>query len=179
MKTNKLIIWVLLIFAISFWMIYALNWSKSPKLPWQGTPNGYYDSTQNVGSGYLADTRFSFVSGTLGSGVVLDSITWLKWESQTWSSFAWSWAFNYCNTLTGWYIAWTWRLPTVKELDSIADFSKSSPSIDTTYFFAQSNYYWSSTTYTPNPPFVMVVYFNWGYVNSNNKTSSFYVRCVR
>jgi hypothetical protein len=46
-------------------------------------------------------------------------------------------------------------------------------------FNVQSNNYWSSTTYAPNPNNAWNVNLNNGNVNNNNKTNSNYVWPVR
>ena len=42
-----------------------------------------------------------------------------------------------------------------------------------------SNNYWSSTTYAPNTANAWIVNFNNGNTTNNDKTNSYYVRCVR
>ena len=69
-----------------------------------------------------------------GNGVITDNVTGLVW-TQNLSTMAmpWSEASSYCDTLTtGGYN--DWRLPTVKELWSIRDFSQGWPWLDTDYF---------------------------------------------
>jgi len=44
---------------------------------------------------------------------------------------------------------------------------------------AQSDNYWSSTSYKPSLNNAWIVNFNNGNVNNDNKTNSNYVRCVR
>ena len=68
-------------------------------------------------------------------GTVTDNVTGLIW-TQDISSYAmpWSDASSYCESLTtGDYT--DWRLPTVKELWSIRDFSQGWPWVDTDYFY--------------------------------------------
>ncbi len=70
-----------------------------------------------------------------GDGAITDNVTNLTW-TQSVSTFAMSWAdaSSYCDTLTtGGYS--DWRLPTVKELWSIRDFSMGWPWVNTDYFY--------------------------------------------
>ena len=72
-----------------------------------------------------------------------------------------------------------WRLPNVKELQSIVNYNTYSPAIDTAYFTSQSLYYWSSTTYAYSTGNAWGVNFNVGFVSSFDKSSTYYVRPVR
>lgn len=73
-----------------------------------------------------------------------------------------------------------WRLPNVRELQSIADYGTAGPAIDATYFpNTQSGYYWSSTTYHTDILAAWGVEFNAGRVNGFGKTAYYYVRAVR
>ena len=70
-----------------------------------------------------------------GDGTVTGNVTGLMW-TQAISTYAmpWSDASSYCKSLnTGGYT--DWRLPTVKELWSIRDFSQGFPWVDTDYFY--------------------------------------------
>jgi len=70
-----------------------------------------------------------------GDGTITDNATGLMW-TQDLSSYSMSWsdAVSYCESLTtGGYT--DWRLPTVKELWSIRDFSQGWPWVDTDYFY--------------------------------------------
>ncbi len=73
-----------------------------------------------------------------------------------------------------------WRMPTVKELQSIVDYGLSTPSINSTYFpNTVASDYWSSTThvYTIDGRAWSVSSY-WGYVYYNNKSEDDYVRAV-
>ena len=68
------------------------------------------------------------------NGTITDNITGLIWaEEQSSETMSWNDASRYCESLTtGGYD--DWRMPTVKELWSLRDFSTGWPWIDTTYF---------------------------------------------
>jgi hypothetical protein len=69
-----------------------------------------------------------------GDGTVIDNVTGLMWSQElSRESMPWSETSEYCEKLkTGGYK--DWRLPTVKELWSIRDFSQGWPWVDTDYF---------------------------------------------
>ena len=94
----------------------------------------------------------------------------------------WEQALAYCEDMDfGGYT--DWRLPTIKELRSIVDYSRFSPAINTTYFHNTSNtvasLYWSSTTNAGGGGGVWVVVFYYGCDTSTSKGNSGYVRAVR
>ena|SRR3989338_8021819 len=116
-----------------------------------------------------------------GNGTVTDSNTGLMWQKEdddvtrTWES-----AITYCEGFSlGSYS--DWRLPNIKELESITDDTKYSPAIDSTYFSnTNSSGYLSSTTYASASSFAWIVGFDNGFVYYvASKSSSYYVRCVR
>ena len=74
-----------------------------------------------------------------------------------------------------------WRLPTIMELAFLVDRnSYNNPSINTTYFpNTQSSSYWSSTTRAGYPNDAWSIDFLSGYVSSDLKSHSYYVRAVR
>ena len=73
-----------------------------------------------------------------------------------------------------------WRLPTIKELQSIVDYGTIMPNIDTDYFpNTVSSHYWSSSTYVNDTGFAWPVYFYYGSVDYNYKARTYYVRAVR
>ncbi|MEK8019141.1 MAG: DUF1566 domain-containing protein [Candidatus Parabeggiatoa sp.] len=69
-----------------------------------------------------------------GNGTITDNVTGLIWTQEI-SSYAmpWSDAAGYCESLEVGNIT-NWRLPSVKELWSIRDFSTGMPWVDTDYF---------------------------------------------
>lgn len=100
---------------------------------------------------------FSFTDN--GNGTVSDLNTGLLWQQvPTSTGYSWDEAVEYCNSLE---LAGSdeWRIPSLKELFSISDFSKGWPYIDLEYFdlasgsiskdeqFWSSNYYYVGTTH--------------------------------
>src|SRR3989338_5085700 len=90
--------------------------------------NGYVRCVRGEGQ----TTTKSFTDN--GNGTVTDNDTGLMWQKEddgvtrTWES-----AIIYCEGLSlGSYS--DWRLPNIKELESITDATKDNPAIDTTYF---------------------------------------------
>ena len=117
-----------------------------------------------------------------GDGTVTDTVTGLMWQQgdghndsgeRTWQA-----ALAYCEGCTE--AGYTdWRLPNIRELESIVDWSTYSPAIDPV-FDCRSSHYWSSSTYVDYPDFAWFVDFGNGYVNYyGRKDHDYYVRCVR
>ena len=82
-----------------------------------------------------------------GDGTVTDNTTGLMWQKQDDGvRRTWDQALEYCKGLSlGGHS--DWRLPTVKELQSIVDYAKHNPAIDTMFFpDTKASVYWSSTT---------------------------------
>jgi formylglycine-generating enzyme required for sulfatase activity len=117
-----------------------------------------------------------------GNGTVTDNITTLMWQQEDDdTTYTWEEALTYCEdtlTLAGYS---DWRLPNIKELESIFDEGQFSPAINETYFpNTNSSRYWMSTTYASGTSYAWNVYFDNGYVNYNHLKSEYsYVRCVR
>ena len=135
--------------------------------------------------------------------VVKDLGTDLEWQgcsagqsgdtcnTGTATKMTWKEAPAYCESLT-WAGHSDWRLPNAFELQSIVDYNKEDPSIDSTAFpHTPSDWFWSSSTQAPSSQTatkmtsVACVYFYYGNVNGHNqmnyckKTASIHTRCVR
>ena len=73
-----------------------------------------------------------------------------------------------------------WRLPNVEEMESIRDFGKTNPAIDTSFFpNARASYYWSGTTYRASTTYAWYAYFYRGVTSYGLKTNLYYVRPCR
>jgi len=115
-----------------------------------------------------------------GDGTVTDTDTGLMWQKGTApGNYTWQQALSYCESLSlGEHN--DWRLPNVNELQSLVDYTRYDPSIDTTYFpNTVSDFFWSSTTSAHYPNGAWLVYFYYGNINVPDKSSYGYVRAVR
>ncbi|MGD9972819.1 MAG: DUF1566 domain-containing protein [Desulfatirhabdiaceae bacterium] len=113
------------------------------------------------------------------NGTVTDTETGLTWEQDSHGDLDWKSALNHCDTLS---LAGhdDWRMPTIKELDTIADLSRSSPAINTYYFSDTAKAkYWSATTRAEKTSEAWVIDFTYGDDANTAKTTKLYVRAVR
>ena len=153
----------------------------------RGGQSGSFDS---LGSEVIEDDSASARYTDNGDGTVTDTYTGLTWQKAGSASIQfWEQALAYCEGLN--LAGYTdWRLPTIKELRSLADYSRYNPAIDTTNFpDTVSSFYWSSTTYVDDLSYYPYVYGMgnvWGvkfYDGSDNsygyKYGISYVRAVR
>jgi hypothetical protein len=122
-------------------------------------------------------------SGT-GGGIVYDTKSNLTWQ-QTVSSTTYTWvdAKTYCGGVGTSLGGTGWRLPTIKELQSIVDLSQiTAPYVDPTAFpSTPSNQFWSSSPATPaagSSGYAWFVYFNYGYNGYGGVSNTYSVRCV-
>jgi hypothetical protein len=141
--------------------------------------DAWYVTNQNIG---VPKSGAHYTNN--GDGTITDNATGLEWVADPTAAgvggtYSWADAITACEGLT--YAGHSdWRLPNVKELQSIVDFSRVGPAIDTTYFTSQSDIYWSSTTHAGSTVFAWGVSFGVGNVIGDvDKTSPYYVRPVR
>jgi hypothetical protein len=117
---------------------------------------------------------------TVGSGTVLDNETGLMWQhpyldgSRTWRN-----ALVYCEELSvGGYS--DWRLPSIKELQTLVDEEVYSPAIDTAVFVGTTgDWFWSSSPYTYTTTSAWAEEFADGVARLYGTQVLFKVRCVR
>jgi len=107
----------------------------------------------------------------------IDSETGLEWQTGAGDKMNWEKATEYAKDLN--LNGKGWRLPTVKELLTLVDYSKYDTCIKTKELVCVSSYYWSSTTHASYTSYAWGVNFSSGLVYDSNRTNSSYVRCVR
>ncbi|MEN8135820.1 MAG: DUF1566 domain-containing protein [Thermodesulfobacteriota bacterium] len=159
-------------------------------LPDTGQATSFTD-TFGEDSDYLINPQSCSLNG---DGTTTDNVTGLMWQSSD-DGIAYNWyqatgttdtaynpsgATDVCDSLnTGGYT--DWRLPTVKELQLIADYGRGNPAIDQTFFPDTKSFeYWSSTTATNATSSPWTINFLSGYSSFTNYRDDInYVRCVR
>ena len=125
--------------------------------------------------------RYVVTSGGTGNGTVYDTKTKLTWQ-QTVPSTAYTWANakTYCAGVGASLGGTGWRLPTLKELQTIVDYSQSNPSIDSTAFpSTPAAWFWSSSPLAGSSSDAWVVAFNAGYAYYDVVSDTNDVLCVR
>lgn len=123
-------------------------------------------------------------SFTRDRGILIDSETGLNWQDNNDSNstkYTWQEAINFCENLSLNEFE-DWRLPNINEFKSIIDRGRTKPAIVNSFEYTgdiDSYTYWSSTTYNNQKDYAWFVHFNYGYINGDTKTNSYYIRCVR
>ena len=130
-----------------------------------------------------------YYGGVETSSYTVDNVTGQMWVTNpndlsggqyvSSGTYTWEQAIAKCEGLT--YAGYNdWRLPNIKELQSIVDYNRQSPSINITYFLnTQNSVYWSSTTYVPGSSYAWFVNLYDGSMGFNETINVNYVRCVR
>jgi len=124
-----------------------------------------------------------------GNGTVTDLTTSLMWQQGETNPMKWGSALNYCEGLSLGGDS-DWRLPNVRELESLTDETRIYPSINTRFFpnvksdnvcgDDQTFFYWTSTTNTSDADNKLVVSFERGFTTSQHKRDrDNFLRCVR
>jgi hypothetical protein len=115
-----------------------------------------------------------------GDGTVTDPSSGLMWQQTTApGSYTWEQALSYCENLA--LAGYTdWRLPTIRDLDSIVDLNIGAPAIDSTYFpDTVPALFWSASPGVYDTTSAWSLAFNYGYGLCLNKPASLYIRSVR
>ena len=126
--------------------------------------------------------RYVVTNGGTSNGTVYDTKTKLTWQQTISSnSYAWADAKTYCAGVGSRLGGTSWRLPTLKELQSLVDYSQTiSPRIDSTAFpGAPSLWAWSASPLAGSSSGAWGVYFLNGCPYYDDVSYMTYVRCVR
>jgi Protein of unknown function (DUF1566)/Secretion system C-terminal sorting domain len=115
-----------------------------------------------------------------GDGTIKDNLTGLTWQKVPHpDSLTWENALTYAEglTLSGFS---DWRLPNIKELQSISDEKLVNPSVSTTFFPAIGiKKYWSSTSLPNQTTRAWYLFTQFGITTYDVKTVRLPVLCVR
>lgn len=128
-----------------------------------------------------AGARYSLQAseGSDVSNVVLDHGTRLAWQrAAAPTTRSWDDADQYCRTLT---LSGTgWRLPSMKELQTLLDLGRQAPAIDPAAFpAAPTEQYWSSSPLAGSTSDAWSVSFRLGAASPLPRDGLNWVRCVR
>lgn len=137
-----------------------------------------WQPAETVGGGEKEKKMGNYIDNR--DGTVTDNATGLMWQKEDdGTERSWQEALSYCKGLSlGGHT--DWRLPSVKELQSIVDYDQYGPAIDENIFPGTAlAYYWSSSVYAYNTDYAWLVGFNTGHVYRNFREYNYYVRCVR
>jgi hypothetical protein len=105
-----------------------------------------------------------------------DPVTGLEWQSESPGRMTWHQAQSYARSLA---LAGRsdWRLPSVRELESLLDRAQYRPAMRAEVPFRDTRSYWSSTTFGVHRTNAWIVMFDGAYVLSYYKTNAYHVRC--
>ena len=115
-----------------------------------------------------------------GDGTSTDMLTNLTWQqTPSADSMTWEQALSTADTLS--YAGYhDWRVPNIKEIQSINDETLINPSINQNSFSGiHTSHYWSSTSLPNQPTKAWYLDTQFGITTYSNKTSSLPLLCVR
>jgi hypothetical protein len=170
------------------WYWTSTSQVYEPSYAWGVYLDGGYGNGPKSYAGYVCAVRGGQTGTALsgrykdnGDGTITDNATELTWQQDGTATKNWEMALSYCEGLTlGGQT--DWRLPTLKELQTLADYSvkNSKAAIDIDYFTnTVANFYWSSTTNGKSVNGAWGINFSYGFDIYRVKTESGNVRAVR
>lgn len=115
-----------------------------------------------------------------GNGTITDNVTNLVWQKiHSTDSLTWEQSLTYADTATiGGYT--DWRLPNIKELQSINDENLINPSVNNTFFSNVGvNKFWSSTSLPNQTTKAWYLSTQFGITTYDTKTIKHYIYCIR
>ena len=152
------------------------NHPKTETISAGGNKKFHARAVRNPITPVVVQTRFT----DNGNGTITDNMTNLIWEKTPFAdTLSWEQSLIYANTLT--LTGKTdWRLPNIKELQSINDETLINPSLNTNYFnITSAKKYWSSTTLPNQTSNAWYMYTQFGITTFDAKTTKHNLICVR
>jgi len=152
-----------------------------------------YTELTGLGSGRsVKEIKMSERFTDNGDGTITDNRTGLMWTKDAGTPTVgscsggiknWQEALDYIACLNSInHLGYSdWKLPGVKELISLVDYSRFGPPLPLSHPFlnVQPHYYWSSSSYAYSTGYAWIVSMWNGYVSLDGKTSNYYVWPVR
>lgn len=152
------------------------NHQKTETVSAGGTKKIHARAVRDVKTPTLVISQFT----DKGDGTIKDNLTGLIWQKvPNPDSLTWENALTYAENLTLGSFS-DWRLPNIKELQSISDDKLVNPSVSTTFFPAIGvKKYWSSTSLPNQTTRAWYLYTQFGITTYDLKTARLAVLCVR
>lgn len=115
----------------------------------------------------------------ISNGTVVDMKSQLTWEQNASTElYTWNEAMAHCLNLQ--LDGSGWRVPSMKELQTIVDETRIEPSIDVTVFMGTKlEPYWSSSQRAANTGERWLISFDYGGATRDSLNAAYPVRCVR
>ena len=146
----------------------------------------YGQDAQYADMGFCAPKNF-VIEGN-DPQIIYDRNTGLRWQKTRTGNgnldMTWQDAYDYCQNLnqnSGYAGYKSWRLPTIKELQTIIHYGKSRSAVDTNYFdgYTGDGYLWSETVDVKNSSKMWRISDGSGSTSTQTKTGTYArVRCV-
>ena len=152
------------------------NHAKSETVSAGGTKKFHVRAVRNAETQEVVKERFT----DNNDGTVTDNLTGLQWyKTITASQYDWEQALSYAENLEASSYA-DWRLPNIKELQSIHNPAKTSPALFTTFFGSVGvERIWSSTTLANQSTKAWFFDTRYGITSYELKSEKFRLLCVR
>jgi hypothetical protein len=184
---EKRVLTALAVLTGMFLLSTSIVWAQAAPVEKTGQTTSYVAGDDGDLQKGIASPSPRFIDNS--DGTVTDNLTGLMWAKDANLNNApmtWTKAIDNANNLSlgsyGCSASYTdWRLPNIKELQSLIDFSNYNLTLPSGHPFSnvQSSYYLSSTTYAYNTDYAWGVGVDDGSVYHGNKAFSGYVWPVR
>ncbi|MCP4698054.1 MAG: DUF1566 domain-containing protein, partial [Gammaproteobacteria bacterium] len=156
--------------------------------------NAWFVDFKNGNIGHLDKSELNYIRCARGvsysplaslsvssTDTVTDGVKNLTWQrTQSNAELNWSEANDYCANLVLAGLS-EWRLPSIKELQQLIDYSQVNPAANATLFPNTNNAaYWSNSGSLNTPGFIWIAHLGGGYTGWGGDTNNsyYYARCV-